>query len=66
MMLYPSIDELRTKADSRFTLTILTAKRSRDIIDGKPTLIEGSDPEKPVSTSAEEIARDQITYEREE
>ena len=35
-MLYPSINEIRKKADSRYTLVILAAKRARDIIDGKP------------------------------
>ena len=34
MMLYPAIDEIKKKADSKYTLAILTAKRARDIIDG--------------------------------
>ena len=32
-MLYPSINLIRQKADSRYTLVILAAKRARDIID---------------------------------
>lgn len=63
-MLYPSINEIRTKADSRYTLVILAAKRARDIVDGKPTLTE-TDNDKPVSTAAHEIAEDLITYRRE-
>lgn len=39
-MLYPSINEIRKKVDSRYTLVILAAKRSRDIIDGMPKLTE--------------------------
>ena len=39
-MLYPSINTIRTKADSRYTLVILAAKRARDIIDGMPKLTE--------------------------
>ena len=39
-MLYPSINLIREKADSRYTLVILAAKRARDIIDGKPKLTE--------------------------
>ena len=39
-MLYPSINEIRKKADSRYTLVILAAKRARDIIDGKPILTD--------------------------
>ena len=60
-MLYPSINKIRTKADSRYTLCILAAKRSRDIIEGMPKLTE-ADVEKPVSIAANEIAEDHITY----
>ncbi|MBR0596782.1 DNA-directed RNA polymerase subunit omega [Sinanaerobacter chloroacetimidivorans] len=63
-MLYPSINLIRKKADSRYTLVILAAKRARDIIDGKPKLTE-EDIEKPVSIAAHEIAEDLITYHRE-
>ncbi|MDD4366118.1 MAG: DNA-directed RNA polymerase subunit omega [Eubacteriales bacterium] len=65
-MLYPSINEIRKKADSRYTLVILAAKRARDIIDGKPVLIEDTDEERPVSVAAREIAEDYITYKRQE
>ena len=64
-MLYPSINEIRKKADSRYTLVILAAQRARDIIDGKPILTE-AETEKPVSIAANEIAEDLITYRREE
>ena len=63
-MLYPSINEIRKKADSRYTLVILAAKRARDIIDGKPKLTE-AEIEKPVSIAANEISEDLITYRRE-
>lgn len=63
-MLYPSVNEMRKKADSRYTLVILAAKRARDIIDGKPILAECPIP-KPVSISAYEIAENLITYSRE-
>jgi len=63
-MLYPSINEIRTKADSRYTLVILAAKRARDIVEGKPTLTE-EDTERPVSIAAHEIVEDLITYSRE-
>lgn len=64
-MLYPSINEIRKKADSRYTIVILAAKRARDIIDGKPILTE-VETERPVSIAANEIAEDLITYKREE
>lgn len=60
-MLYPSINKIRTKADSRYTLVILAAKRARDIIDRMPKLTE-EDVSKPVSIAANEIAEDLITY----
>ena len=60
-MLYPSINKIRTKTDSRYTLVILAAKRSRDIIDGIPNLTQ-EDVSKPVSVAANEIAEDLITY----
>lgn len=65
-MLYPSINEIRKKADSKYTLVILAAKRARDIIDGKPLLVKDGNVEKPVSVAAEEIVEDAITYVREE
>ncbi len=64
-MLYPSINEMRKKADNRYTLVILAAKRARDIIDGKPKLTD-VEIERPVSIAANEIAEDLITYKREE
>ena len=32
MLLYPSINKLRDKTDSRYSLVILTAKRARDLM----------------------------------
>jgi len=64
-MLYPSINKIRTKADSRYTIVILAAKRARDIIDGKPLLVDCG-IERPVSIAAHEIADDYITYKRDE
>lgn len=64
-MLYPSINTIRTKADSRYTLVILAAKRARDIIEGMPSLTE-EDVTKPVSIAANEIAEELITYQEAE
>ena len=65
MLLYPSINELTEKADSKYSLAILTAKRARDIIDGKPCLTE-EECERPVSQAAKEIHQDLVTYTRPE
>lgn len=62
-MLYPSINLLRDKVDSKYTLVSLASKRARDIIDGKPVLVNPS-INKPVSIATEEIADDMITYTR--
>lgn len=59
-MLYPSINEIKKKADSRYTLVILAAKRARDIVDGKPPLVV-TDIKRPVSIAAKEINEDMIT-----
>lgn len=65
MMIKPRIETVRDKADSRYTLVILAAKRARDLIDGKPALIE-DDQQKPVTIAANEIADELITYDRAE
>ncbi len=62
-MLEPSVELMKEKADSRYTLAILTAKRARDIVDGKPRLIN-MENDKPVSIAVNEIAEDLITYTR--
>ena len=65
MLLYPSVNKLQEKTDSRYSLCILTAKRARDIIEGKPILTE-EESERPVSQAAREVADDLITYRRPE
>ena len=56
-MLYPSINLLRSKVDSSYTLVIMAAKRARDLIDGKPQLTE-VESSKPVTLATNEIAED--------
>jgi len=58
-MLYPSINEIKKKADSRYSLVILAAKRARDIVDGKPVLVD-TDIKRPVSIATKEINEDLI------
>ncbi len=65
MLLYPSVNKLQEKTDSRYTLVILAAKRARDLIDEKPALTPEVS-ERPVSQAAKEIADDLITYRRPE
>jgi DNA-directed RNA polymerase subunit omega len=54
---------IREKADSRYTLVILAAKRARHLVEGKAVLTE-AETDKPVSIAAHEIAEDLITYKR--
>ena len=65
MLLYPSINKLQEKIDSRYSLVILTAKRARDIIDGKPILTDEAS-ERPISQAAKEVAADLVTCRRAE
>ena len=39
-MLYPSINKIRKKVDSRYTLVILAAQKARDLVNGKPNLAD--------------------------
>ena len=63
MLLYPPIDEIKQKADSRYTLVIMAAKRARDLVAEKPALID-IDNNVPISIAAEEIVEGEITYKR--
>jgi len=65
MLLHPPIDEIKQKADSRYTLVIMAAKRARDLVAEKPALIE-IENNVPISIAAEEIVQDEITYRRPE
>mgnify|MGYP000852635530 CR=1 FL=1 len=62
-MYNPSINELSNIADSRYTLVMLTAKRSRQLVEGAKPLIE-TNSTKPVSIAIEEIVEGKITYHR--
>ncbi len=65
MLLYPSINKLNEKTDSRYSLVMLAAKRARDLVDGKRAITE-EESERPVSQAAKEIADDLIKYNRPE
>lgn len=73
-MMYPPIEELLDKVDSKFTLVALAAKRGRQVNSYYNQLGEGlgaivppqvtSVSRKPLSIALEEIAADKITYVR--
>lgn len=62
-MLYPSINSLLGKADSRYTLVAMAAKRARQLNqDGQKN--EGFDATKSVSIAIKEIEEGKIKYVR--
>jgi DNA-directed RNA polymerase subunit omega len=75
-MMYPPIEDLFEKVDSKFTLVSLAAKRARQINSYFSQLGEGlgaivppqvaSVSRKPLSIALEEIAADKIKYARPE
>jgi DNA-directed RNA polymerase subunit omega len=62
-MIYPSIDRLITRGDSKYTLVITAAKRARQLNEGAAPLIE-TNLSKDVSVALEELAQGKIAYER--
>lgn len=62
-MIYPSLDHLLTKVDSKYTLVVLTARRAREIVAGDRVLVN-SKSNKAVTIALEEIGADVVTYER--
>lgn len=62
-MIYPSIDNLLGRVDSKYTLVIAAAKRARQIRDGgRPTVAAPS--RKEVTIALHEINSGHIEYER--
>lgn len=56
-MLYPSIDLLMTKADSKYSLVVVASKRARKLLDGQDVQLEPNS-KKYVGMALEEIAAD--------
>jgi len=62
IMLYPSIDSLLTKIDSKYSLVSVAAKRARKMqLNAKPQLNKYVS-HKNVGKALEEIHADQLTY----
>lgn len=62
-MIYPSIDVLMEKFDSKYTLVIAAAKRGRQLRSGSKKTIDNI-YQKEVTTALHEIERGKIVYER--
>ncbi len=61
-MLYPPINELLDKVESRYTLVVAAAKRARQLIDGDPVRISNPYSKKPVSIATQEIYEYEVIY----
>lgn len=62
-MLYPSIDELVRKVDSKYTLVVAASKRARSLREGKISSLDAPKSHKVVGVALEEIYKDLITVE---
>ena len=60
-----SIDELIKKAENRYILTTLVAKRSKQINQGAKPLIEVQHSLKPLFLALEEVAQDKLKWTKE-
>ncbi|MED3660347.1 DNA-directed RNA polymerase subunit omega [Ureibacillus sp. FSL K6-8385] len=65
-MLYPSIDVLKEKVDSKYTLVTIAAKRAREIQEFGNLKLSEYKSLKPVGKALEEIAAGVIQIENEE
>lgn len=62
-MIEPSISELLEKADSRYTLVVVTAKRARQLAEGASKLTE-CNSEKPVTVAIHELYEGKVNFVR--
>lgn len=62
MILYPSIDKLLDKVDSRYSLAVLAAKRAHELEAGGVKMLPENDYKspKPVGKALEEIVKGDV------
>lgn len=63
-MLYPSIDEMMTKVDSKYSLVVAAARRARVLREGGKTEIKAPRSHKFVGVALEEVFEDRIIVTR--
>lgn len=59
-MLFPSIDVLLTKVDSKYSLVVAASKRARELKSGDSLLINRPNSYKYVGIALEEIDKEKI------
>ncbi|KKO52172.1 DNA-directed RNA polymerase subunit omega [Paenibacillus sp. DMB20] len=65
-MLYPSIDEMMNKVDSKYSLVVAASRRARQLREGESSELKNPKSHKFVGVALEEIYGDYIRIEREE
>ncbi|GAB6935859.1 MAG: DNA-directed RNA polymerase subunit omega [Calditerricola sp.] len=60
-MLYPSIDKLMERINSKYTLVTVAAKRARQLKEREKPLVEEPYSAKPVGVALEEIEAGRVT-----
>ncbi|BCG58976.1 MULTISPECIES: DNA-directed RNA polymerase subunit omega [Paenibacillus] len=63
-MLYPSIDEMMNKVDSKYSLVVAAARRARQLREGSHSELKSPRAHKQVGVALEEIYKDYITVTR--
>ncbi len=64
-MLYPSIDELLEKVDSKYRLVKITTQRCNELGNGKKPYLDKYVSKKNIGKALEEINEGLVTYEEE-
>ena len=62
---YPSIDKLLSRVNSRYSLSVLAAKRAHEIQAGAPLALKHYNSDKSVCEAIEEIAAGKVTIDPE-
>ncbi len=60
-MLYPSVDSLKAKVDSKYTLVTIASKRAREIQEEKNLLLATYKARKDVGRALEEVVAGVLT-----
>ncbi|MDF7668153.1 DNA-directed RNA polymerase subunit omega [Lactobacillus sp. ESL0701] len=62
---YPSIDKLLARVDSRYSLSVLAAKRAHELEAGDPEALKSYKSQKAVGKALEEIEAGKVTVDPE-
>ncbi|CAH0120106.1 DNA-directed RNA polymerase subunit omega [Paenibacillus sp. CECT 9249] len=63
-MLYPSIDEMMNKVDSKYSLVVAASRRARQLRDGEKSELRNPKSHKFVGVALEEIYGDFVQIDR--